>query len=305
MNKDDQELLEILSTNSGSSSQVATKRIRPARDYLDYDGYDDDDDDDPSAKLPRSYVQWTTHNGNIFVPSGKTKEMLTPGVYEIGNSPSLGLYFERIAVKTEGLLRFPDTTSDRVVDEIQRFWERGPIFQKYGLAYKRGIVLWGPPGSGKSCTIQLIMDDVVKRNGIVLSFGHPTLFIDGMRTLRQIQPDTPVVVTMEDIDSILQMYNESEVLNILDGVNEVEKVVFLATTNYPEQLGARIINRPSRFDKRFKIDFPNDEARKMYFEHLINEEDRKKHNIKISKWVKDSEGMSIAHLKEQIGRAHV
>jgi hypothetical protein len=36
----------------------------------------------------------------------------------------------------------------------------------------------------------------------------------------------------------------------------------------------------------------------MYFEHLINEEDRQKHNIKISKWVKDSEGMSIAHLKE-------
>ena len=47
------------------------------------------------------------------------------------------------------------------------------------------------------------------------------------------------------------------------------------TTNYPEKLGARIINRPSRFDKRFKIDLPNAESRKIYFEYLINGKDLK------------------------------
>jgi SpoVK/Ycf46/Vps4 family AAA+-type ATPase len=149
------------------------------------------------------------------------------------------------------------------------------------------------------------MEDVVKREGIVIKFSDPYLFIDGMRVLRQIQPKTPVVVILEDIDSTLQMFNESEILNILDGVNEVKKIVFLATTNYPEKLGARIVNRPSRFDKRFRIGYPSKESRKMYFEFLIGggnadklEQKIKELDLNIDQWVEDTEDMSIAHLKE-------
>lgn len=159
--------------------------------------------------------------------------------------------------------------------------------------------------SGKSCTIQLIMEDVVNREGIVIKFTDPFLFTQGMRVLRQIQQDTPVVVIIEDIDSFLEMYNESEILNVLDGVNEVNKVVFLATTNYPEKLGARIVNRPSRFDKRFRIGYPSKASRRMYFEHLIGEGDENKLKQKISdlnldldRWVEDTDEMSVAHLKE-------
>lgn len=252
-----------------------------------------------------SYVHWTTSDGRIFIPAAPTVQFLTPGVYEIDQSNSIGLYFEKIPVRSEGLVRFPDTNSDKVLTEIQKFWDREEVFDSYNLIYKRGILLYGPPGSGKSCTIQLIMEDVVSRNGIVVKFTDPFIFVDGMRVLRQIQPDTPVVVIMEDIDSTLEIYNESEILNILDGVNEVKKVVFLATTNYPEKLGARIVNRPSRFDKRFRIGFPSKASRRMYFEFLIGQGDKNKFQQKIEeldidldKWVKDTDEMSIAHLKE-------
>lgn len=263
------------------------------------------DDEKEEEGFLKSYVHWTTSDGRIFLPAAKTTPKLTPGVYEIDVSPNIGLYFEKIPVKTDGLLRFPDTNSDRVVGEIQRFWDREAVFEEYKLAYKRGILLYGPPGSGKSCTIQLIMQDVVQRDGIVIKFTDPYQFIDGMRILRQIQEETPVVVIMEDVDSTLDMYNESEILNILDGVNEVKRVVFLATTNYPEKLGARIVNRPSRFDKRFRIGFPSDKSRRMYFEYLIGGGDEARLNSKIkelkidlNRWVKDTDEMSIAHLKE-------
>ncbi|MFK5088309.1 AAA family ATPase, partial [Klebsiella pneumoniae] len=78
---------------------------------------------------------------------------------------------------------------------------------------------------------------------------------------------------MEDIDATLEIYNESTVINLLDGVDRVDKIVFLATTNYPEKLGTRIMNRPSRFDKRFKVGYPTDNTRKIYLEHLIQDED--------------------------------
>ncbi len=252
-----------------------------------------------------TYVQWTTSDGRIFQPAAKTAERLTPGLYEIKANPSMGLYFEKVPVKSEGLLKFDDTNSDKVINEIDTFWNRSEVFEEYGLTHKRGILLYGPPGSGKSCTIRLIMKDVVSRGGVALVFKEPGLFQMGMRALRQIQPETPVVVLMEDIDSLLHDYSETEVLNILDGVSDIKKVVFLATTNYPEVLGARIVNRPSRFDKRFRIGYPNDKSRKMYFEYLIGRGDSdilaakiNELDIDLDQWVQDTEKMSVAHLKE-------
>lgn len=150
--------------------------------------------------------------------------------------------------------------------------------------------------SGKSSAIQLVMRDVILRKGVVLEFCYPPLFTEAMRQFRVIQPETPIVVLMEDLDSILERYNHSDVLNLLDGAQRVHKTVFVASTNYPERLGARIVNRPSRFDKRFKIGHPNDESRKLYLEFLCRNHVPK--IVNVSQWVHDTHGFSLAHLKE-------
>lgn len=255
-----------------------------------------DDSDSSEKEKPRTYIQWT-RDGDIYFPAGKTVDRLTPGVYEIQTSPQ-GIYFEKIPVKTEGLLVFPDTNSKLICGEIEKFWNREHIFREYDLAHKRGILLWGPPGSGKSCTLQLIMADVIGRGGVVFKFSHPGVFEEGLRIFRRIQPDTPIVVTMEDIDSLIRNYCESDILNILDGVNHVDKVVFLATTNYVNELGARIVNRPSRFDKRFKIGMPGKETRRIYLDHIIGRNNVKRLNVDLDRWVEDTDGFSLAHLKE-------
>lgn len=242
--------------------------------------------------------QFTTSDGNKFYPAGATVPILNPGVYDIQVDSMKGVFFQKINVKTDGLIRFPETNSEQVIKEISKFWEREESFKKYNLNYKRGIFLYGPAGSGKSSTIQLICEDVIGRNGVVFKFVTPGLFSDGVRIFREIQPDTPIVVLMEDIDSIIDSHNESEVLNILDGVDQINKVVYLATSNYPERLGQRLLNRPSRFDKRFRMGHPKKASRRVYFNHIIDKETQKKYNIDIEKWVEDTEDMSIAHLKE-------
>jgi hypothetical protein len=288
---ENQELNELLSQNN-SAKDFRRHLLKAATSEMGSDS------PEVAKRELGNLVQWTTGDDKIFVPASHTKARLLPGVYEIQHSSTIGLYFQRIPVKTEGLIRFPQTNSERVVREIENFWGKESIFREYHLTYKRGIILWGPPGGGKSCTIQIIMKDVVERDGVVIKFTHPSLFMEGMRVFREIERETPVVVLMEDIDSILEGYSESEVLNILDGVDQIERVVFLATTNYPERLGARILNRPSRFDKRFKIDHPNTESRMLYFRHLLGERDPEDVGISLTKWVKDTDRFSIAHLKE-------
>ena len=257
-------------------------------------GYDKSDlDEDEDFDPEQLFVQWTTSDGKAFFPASRSVQKLEPGLYEIHTSQQ-GIFFNQVSVGTEGLLKFPETASEKVVKEIETFWDREDLFKKHNLAFKRGILLYGPPGSGKTCTIKLAINDVIKRQGIVMKFTRPDVFAEGMRIFRQIQKETPVIVLMEDIDSILEHYCESDVINILDGVDMIESVVFLATTNYPEKLGARILNRPSRFDKRFKIGMPSADSRRIYLSSLM----KSKKEIDLDRWVCDTEGFSIAHLKE-------
>lgn len=289
---DDDELSRLLEQDSAAKNNIARKRSSCSSEAPPLEA-----SVGGAEKKVGCYTQWSTPDAKRYLPTYSTEKKIRPGVYDICHDPNIGYYFEQVTVNIEGLLRFPQTNIENVVTEIQKFWDREDLFSKYDLPFKRGIIMWGPPGSGKSCIIKLITKDVIARQGIVVRFRNPSLFITGMRILRDIEPETPVVVLMEDIDSILDHHVESDVLNILDGINDVRKMVFLATTNYPEKLGARIINRPSRFDKRFKIGYPNAESRKIYLEFLFKD----KTNVgdyDLDKWVKDTAKFSLAHLKE-------
>jgi hypothetical protein len=262
-----------------------------------YSSKDTVEEDQEGRVFRGKLIQWST-DGTIYIPCGQTKLLVKPGAYEINRSPTLGIYFEPVPVKLEKLLRFPDASSDKVIDEIRTFWAREDHFKHYGIPFKRGILLYGPAGSGKSSTVKFVMDDVIRRDGVVIIFQGVTNFIDGMRVFRQIQPSTPVVVVMEDIDAILEHTKTSALLNVLDGVNShIERIVFLATTNYPERLEKRVSNRPSRFDKRFKIGFPSAAARRLYLETLFKK-DAENDLTQLDRWVEDTDGFSIAHLKE-------
>jgi SpoVK/Ycf46/Vps4 family AAA+-type ATPase len=285
------ELNRILQSGINSRPKVAARR----RPRLLVDDIPESEDGNPAAQ---GMCQFSSNDGTRFFPASHTSPTLKPGIYEIYCCSTRGIYFQKIDVKTDDLIRFPETNSEKVIEEIKTFWDREEFFRKYDLSYKRGIILWGPAGSGKSCTIKLVSQDVVERGGVVFKFTTPNLFCEGVRIFREIQPDTPIVVLMEDLDSTVDCYSESEVLNILDGVDQIDKVVYLATTNYPERLGGRILNRPSRFDRRHKMGHPMKKSRKVYFEHLIDEETREQFNIDIDQWVSDTKKMSVAHLKE-------
>jgi len=87
---------------------------------------------------------------------------------------------------------------------------------------------------------------------------------------------------------------------MLDGENSVSNIVYVATTNYPERLGARIANRPSRFDERILVDMPSTLARRTYLQFaapgLGTEE--------LEKWVNDTDKFSIAHLRELVAATY-
>lgn len=99
---------------------------------------------------------------------------------------------------------------------------------------------------------------------------------------------------IEDVDEIINRFGEHTLLALLDGENQVENIVHIATTNYPEILGARIVNRPSRFDERILVGMPTALARQTYLSRTTFGLSLKE----LDRWVKDTDGLSIAHLRE-------
>lgn len=240
-----------------------------------------------------SKCRWAESDGTYMITySTHTVERMRPGMYAM-EATQQGIVFAKIRVRDDELLKFPGTDQERIVGDITTFWASELKFRLHGLPFKRGIILWGPPGSGKSSTVRLVCEDVISRGGIVFQFTNPDLFVGGYRIFRQVQPKTPIVVVMEDLDTIFTSSNESRILNLLDGAEDADQVVFLATTNYPELLGARIMNRPSRFDRVYKVPHPAAAAREMYLSRLAGVT-----AIDSARIAKATSGLSLAHLKE-------
>jgi SpoVK/Ycf46/Vps4 family AAA+-type ATPase len=153
--------------------------------------------------------------------------------------------------------------------------------------------------------IQLIIKKLIEtQNGIVFkieSANDVKNYTQFMKTtFKCIEPNRRIVTIIEDIDGLLQSGKETEtiLLNILDGMNQMDNIVYVATTNYPEELSERLLNRPSRFDRRYPITLPNEEVRKYYIENVMKPDDLAK--IDIDEWVRETKDFSIAHLHELI-----
>jgi ATPase family associated with various cellular activities (AAA) len=241
------------------------------------------------------FSQWQVLSNGRFRPGAHTCKQLPSAVFRLGQD-DFGPFLEKINLMSDDFIELPEQAHMRVLEGIRKFWRSRDRYERHGLLYKRGILLWGPPGGGKTVTVQLLMNEIVtKHDGIVLLAENPDLTVAVLRFFRRIELERPLIVVFEDVDETVGRYGEHSLLAVLDGEHQTSNVTYLATTNYPERLGARIINRPSRFDERVKIGMPSPEARLVYLKKAIREA-----NVDIAKWCSDTEGLSIAHLRELV-----
>jgi len=241
-----------------------------------------------------AFVQWTT-NGRCFAATNKTVPSLPCGVYCIGSTQT-GIVFIQEEIVIDDLISFEEGLARNIVNEIETFWSKALLFKKWGFLHRRGFLLYGPPGSGKTIIVHQVMHDIQERNGIVFMCDNPKLLEMGLTIFREIEPNRPVVCVFEDIDAIIRHYGESELLSVLDGESMVDKVLNIATTNYPEELDKRIVARPRRFDRVIKIGMPSYNIRKQYFVKKLG----LKENKELNQWVDATEGFSFAAMSELV-----
>lgn len=253
----------------------------------------------PTAdEIAHTAKMWAV-SGQAYFPSDFTTNTLPPGYYVVEHC-NRGYYFYKTPMNLDDLLILPDSATEEIINHIEYFWTREAQFRELGFLWKRGIMLYGPAGGGKTSTLQLLSKSIIEMGGLSIYLKHPHTTSRGLEILRRIEPNRPIIVLLEDIDALIKDCGESEILAILDGELQIDNVVFIATTNYPEDLDKRLINRPSRFDIVKEIGMPTADARRIYLETKNPRLALPENQRELDTWIKESRGFSVAHLKEMI-----
>lgn len=181
------------------------------------------------------------------------------------------------------------------------------FFEKYKIPWKRGLLVTGPPGTGKTqlgkvlcsnleCTIIWVSSQSIESG----SFSIGAIY----ELAREL---SPTIVFFEDIDLIGtdRDYGSSteavlaELLTQMDGISENHGVFTVATTNKPLKLDEALMNRPSRFDKTLEFPPPDEGAREIFFKQMLDNKDKLTPTGMVE-IVTKTKGYTGAHIKELI-----
>lgn len=157
-----------------------------------------------------------------------------------------------------------DGVKETIIANIDQMFSMRSKFKEYGISVKRGVILYGDPGTGKTKICKCLAKDA----GYSVLYALPSDFINtnSIKNICDMAKDlSPCLLVLEDIDWIAQDRSKSgsyvmELMNRIDGMESFGDVITLATTNCLDELENAIKNRPGRFDRLIKIDLPDEKS---------------------------------------------
>lgn len=256
-----------------------------------------------------------------YVPPEKedrTKFKASPGLYNLSYKGQK-LTLNNLEFRNRRLLTTYDNTKQIMgeasnffdnIDELKKILEDN---EELGGDLKRAILLYSPPGYGKTSAITRTAQDLVKQDPKTIVINWPTSEVrssEANRFMSNIDYDTcsRLIFIIEDIGGgEKEDYHGSEraidssLLNLLDGVDRVFPIptFIIATTNHPGSLLDALADRPGRFDEYIELDPPSYEERVELVEFI----GKRKISDEEKEALKKAVDFSPAHLAEVVKRS--
>ncbi len=212
--------------------------------------------------------------------------------------------FQDIKNATFDNLILKGTLKQEIRDDLTQFFASRDLYEEHDVPWKRGILFVGPAGNGKTHTVKALINSLDQPCLYVKSFRAPHTGEADEYNIRLVfaraRKTAPCVLVLEDLDSLITPQNRSFFLNELDGFASNIGIVTLATTNHPERLDPSILDRPSRFDRKYPFDLPELPERIAYMT-MWNESLKPGLRLTpegITMIGEQTEGFSFAYLKE-------
>jgi len=233
---------------------------------------------EPYIKIRNSFVEWVTlrDRGNLSIKVFDGEEL----PYEKDH--------------TWEDLFLPDSLKKEVRSMVESFLASKDFYKEKKIPWKRGILLHGHPGCGKSSLIKTLISNYNFKP--VTIAPAPT---DEMirSAFAYAEGQAPSLLYFEDLDSLLDRIDISSFLNLMDGVAAKNGMLVVATANEINKLKANITNRPSRFDRKFELPLPDEKMCNQYLNKWFGKIITTAKCKSLSKTALQNK-FSYAHLKE-------
>jgi transitional endoplasmic reticulum ATPase len=197
-----------------------------------------------------------------------------------------------------------------LIEDVQGFFSNQTLYQEFAVPWKRGVILHGVPGNGKTVSIKALMASLYSRSDHAI----PSLYIKSFETncqtkqyaIRSIftkaRSMAPCLLIFEDLDSLVNDDIRSYFLNEVDGLESNDGILMIGSTNHLDKLDPAISKRPSRFDRKYHFKLPGTEERKGYAQYWRNKL-LKNETVEFPEEVTGivaqlTEGFSFAYMKE-------
>ena len=174
-----------------------------------------------------------------------------------------------------------EDTKERLRETIQWPLDYPDVFEAMDVDAAKGVLLYGPPGTGKTLMAKAVANEAQSN---FISIKGPELLNkyvgESEKGVREVfekaRSNAPTVVFFDEIDSIAgergaRMGDSgvgervvSQLLTELDGLEELEDVVVVATTNRPDLIDSALL-RPGRLDRHVHVPVPDRDARRAIF----------------------------------------
>jgi AAA+ superfamily predicted ATPase len=186
--------------------------------------------------------------------------------------------------------------------EFKAFLTMREHYEALGLPWRRGALLIGPPGNGKTQCLRALARELDLPTLYVQSLKAEYEREDAMITrvfnrARQLQL---CLLIFEDLDALITAKNRSVFLNQMDGFERNVGLIVVGTTNHPERLDASMLDRPSRFDRKYHFPLPSGALRARYVEFWRQKlHGRVRISAAMAQRIADgTDGFSFAYLQE-------
>jgi AAA+ superfamily predicted ATPase len=236
---------------------------------------------------------------------GKVISFATTQRYS-GDTGNLHVHKLRVVRREDVIL--PDKTLALLERNVRGFIEHRERLKKFGLPIKKGLLFYGPPGTGKTHTIHYLASQLPDHTTLLITSEQVGYLDHYFQLARFLQP---AMVVIEDVDLIARKREDmngpceesllNKLLNEMDGLREDAEILFVLTTNRPEQLETALASRPGRIDQAIEFPMPDENARRqlvrLYARGLTISHDL------VELLVKRTENASAAFIKELMRRS--
>ncbi len=207
-----------------------------------------------------------------------------------------------------GELILPAETFDDVRRQVVGVARHRDRLRAAGQHLKRGLLLYGPPGVGKTHTVRYLIGELADTTIVQLSGDTLHAIKEACSIARTLQP---AMIVVEDVDLIAQQRDMYEggapllfmLLNEMDGLDEDADVVFLLTTNRADLLEDALASRPGRVDQAVHIGLPDRDARQQLVG--LYRRDVELDDSRLGAVLDRTDGVTASFLKELLRRAAV